>query len=102
MEFNLHSYLKKNLFFELAAHANEMADILRAAIKETGYEFFSESPTNQVFVIFPNETLKRLEKDFDFTVWEKIDENRTAIRLVTSWATKREGVESFIKALKDV
>lgn len=93
---------KKNLFFELAAHANEMADILRAAIKETGYEFFSESPTNQVFVIFPNETLKRLEKDFDFTVWEKIDENRTAIRLVTSWATKREGVESFIKALKDV
>ncbi|WP_054740919.1 threonine aldolase family protein [Cellulosilyticum ruminicola] len=92
---------KEDLFFSLATYANEMADLLRAAIKETGYEFFSESPTNQIFVIFPNEILEKLEKDFDFTIWEKIDEKRTAVRLVTSWATTRKGVESFIKALKD-
>lgn len=91
---------KEDLFFELAAHANKMADRLREGIREAGYEFFIESPSNQLFVIFPNEVLEDLRKDFNFATWEKVDEKRTAIRLVTSWATKEESVEAFIKALK--
>lgn len=90
---------KENLFFELGAHANHMADCLREGIKEAGYKFFIESPSNQLFVIFPNEVIEHLSSQFNFATWEKIDENNTAIRLVTSWATKKEGVEAFIAAL---
>ncbi|AAW77302.1 threonine aldolase family protein [Xanthomonas oryzae] len=38
------------LFFELAAHANAMAQRLRAGLLAAGVEFTSNSPTNQQFV----------------------------------------------------
>ena len=93
---------KEDLYFEIAKHANEMADILREGIRALGYEFFIDSPSNQIFVIFPNEVLERLKETFSFSVWEKIDDERTAIRLVTSWATKKEAVEAFIRELEKI
>ena len=90
---------KEDLYFELADHANKMADILRAGIKKAGYEFFVDSPSNQIFVIFPNEVIDLLKEKFSFSVWEKIDDKKTAIRLVTSWATKQEGVDEFVATL---
>lgn len=90
---------KDDLFFELGAHANKMANRLREGIQAAGYAFFVDSPSNQLFVIFPNEVMEKLSTEFNFSTWEKIDEERTAIRLVTSWATKEEGVEAFIAAL---
>lgn len=84
-----------NLFFELAAHANQMAEKLTKGIEAAGFKFLTTSPTNQIFPIFPNTVIERLREKYDFSVWERIDENHTAIRLVTSWATKEEYVEAF-------
>ncbi|GAA0176687.1 aminotransferase class I/II-fold pyridoxal phosphate-dependent enzyme [Clostridium sediminicola] len=89
-----------NLYFELANHANEMANILTESLKDANYEFFINSPTNQIFPIFTNELIEKLEKKFKFIVWEKIDENNSAVRLVTSWATKKEAVLQFIDELE--
>lgn len=86
---------KGNLFFELAAHANQMAEKLTKGIEAAGFEFLTASPTNQIFPIFPNTVIESLREKYDFSIWEKIDENHTAIRLVTSWATKEEYVEAF-------
>lgn len=86
---------KGNLFFELAAHANQMAEKLTKGIEAAGFEFLTTSPTNQVFPIFPNTVIECLREKYDFSVWEKIDENHTAVRLVTSWATKEEYVAAF-------
>lgn len=86
---------KGNLFLELAAHANQMAEKLTKGIEAAGFEFLTISPTNQVFPIFPNTVIERLREKYDFSVWEKIDENHTAVRLVTSWATKEEYVAAF-------
>lgn len=90
---------KDNLYFELAHHANEMADILRAGIKKAGWEFMIETSTNQVFPIFSNDLIKKLEEKYDFILWERIDEESSALRLVTSWATKEEEVKNFVKLL---
>ncbi|MBU5425472.1 low specificity L-threonine aldolase [Tissierella pigra] len=83
-----------DLYFELAKHANEMAEILKSIIEETGYTFYAEPYTNQIFPIFPDTLLKKMEKEFVYEFIEKVDENNTAVRFVTSWATKVEAVEA--------
>ena len=62
---------KSNLFFELTKHANDMAKKLSAAIAGSGYQFASETETNQIFPILPNSVIESLKEFFDFYVWEK-------------------------------
>lgn len=87
---------KNDLFFELARHANQMAIKLSTAIKKQGYLFLTESVSNQIFPILPNALIHELNKSFEFYVWKKIDKDYSAIRMVTSWATKEEAVDEFI------
>lgn len=93
---------KDDLYFNLARHANNMASILRNEISNLGYEFLTDSPTNQIFPILPNSFIKELEKKYLFIIWGKEDENTSSIRLVTSWATKEEAVYEFITDLKKI
>lgn len=89
-----------NLYLELAKHANTTAERLTNGIKELGFSFLSNSTTNQIFPIFPNSLIEELKKDYGFYVWSKVDDSNSAIRLVTSWATKEDKVEEFINDLK--
>ena len=91
---------KNNLYFDLAKHANQMAEKLSEGIKQMGYKFLTESPTNQIFPILPNNIIRKLEELYGFYVWEKVNENENAIRLVTSWATKEGAVDEFLADLK--
>lgn len=91
---------RNQLFYEMAEHANHMADILRKGIIECGYEFRWNSTTNQLFPIFPDSVIEVLSKDFSFQPQLTIDDSHTCIRLVTSWATKPDGVNRFLDALK--
>ncbi|MGL5255825.1 MAG: threonine aldolase family protein, partial [Proteocatella sp.] len=91
---------KDNLYFKLAEHANEMAALLAEGIKKAGYEFLIDSKTNQIFPILDNKLIEKLETKFGFYVWKKIDDSKSAIRLVTSWATKKETVLEFISNLE--
>ena len=93
---------RDNLYFELALHANEMAINMAAAIKEKGFSFLTEPASNQIFPIFPNRVIDELSKKYQFYVWKKVDENKSAIRLITSWATKENEVEEFINDLKNL
>ena len=87
------------LFFDLARHANAIAGELREALLQAGYRFLTDSPTNQLFPILPNALVAQLEKEFAFYRWEAVDEQHTAIRLVTSWATSQAAVAAFVAAL---
>ena len=91
---------KDDLFDQIATHANTCAMKLRAGIKELGYPFFVDSYTNQQFPILPDEVLAQLEHEFSYTFWEKVDENHTAIRLVTSFATQEDKVDEFLTLLR--
>lgn len=85
-----------NLYFELAKHANTMAERLTRGIEELGFNFLTNSTTNQIFPIFPNSLIEELKKQYGFYVWSEVDESNSTIRLVTSWATKEEKVEEFL------
>ncbi|MEG2935942.1 MAG: low specificity L-threonine aldolase [Clostridium sp.] len=90
---------KDDLYLELASHANKMADILREGIKAAGFELMIETSTNQVFPIFSNDLIEKLEENYGFLLWEKVDKERSAVRLVTSWATKEEEVKRLVEEL---
>jgi threonine aldolase len=93
---------RDDLYFELAAHANNMANLLKAGISKEGFKFLTHSPSNQLFPILTNRLISELQKKYSFYVWEKIDEDSSAIRLVTSWATKEAAVIEFIEDMKGI
>lgn len=93
---------KDDLYFDLAKHANKMADLLRNNIESMGYEFLTYSPSNQIFPIFPNKIIEKLQENYSFLVWSKIDNNSSSVRIVTSWATKEDAVKAFLEDLKNL
>ena len=91
---------KDDIYFDLAKHSNDMAELLKRGISNLGYGFLIDSPTNQIFPILPNEIIEKLKEKYLFYIWQKTDKDNSAIRLVTSWATKEDAVKSFIDDLK--
>lgn len=91
---------RDNLYFDLARHANKMAGLLRDEISEAGFGFLTHSPSNQIFPILPDPLIAELQEKYLFHIWEKVDSDHSAIRLVTSWATKEEAVAVFIGDMK--
>ena len=84
-----------NLYFDISKHAIDMAMQMKQIFKEAGYPFLVDSPTNQQFVILPNEELSRLSQNILFETWGKVDPTHTACRFVTSWATTKEEIEEL-------
>lgn len=91
-----------NLFLKIGEHENRMAKKLRTGIHSLGYLFLYDSVSNQLFPIFPNEVIQQLEKEFVFSIDQKVSDTHSSVRLVTSWATTEEAVESFLFALAEI
>lgn len=91
---------QNNLFFELAQQANQRAQLLAAHLKDLGYSFLLDSPTNQIFPIFLKKDINKLHQDYAFHEWKEIDETHSAVRLVTSWTTPEKALHEFIQAVK--
>lgn len=91
-----------NLYFDLAAHSNKMAEKLTKGISDLGYGFEIESYTNQIFPVFNEKVVEELEKDFFFYRWHPMINDTMSIRLVTSWVTKEEEVDKFIEKLTSI
>ncbi len=87
---------KDDLYFELAAHANQMARQIASVIEHNGFSFITQPTTNQIFPILPNTLVEKLLKKYSFHIWQQIDDEYTAIRLVCSWATPQNVVDEFI------
>ncbi|GEN74207.1 threonine aldolase family protein [Chryseobacterium lathyri] len=92
--------MKDDLYFDLAKHANQQAMKIKNALKERGVEFLADTYTNQIFPVMNNDLIKILSEHFEFFVWKKMDENSSAIRLITSWNTGDEAVERFIEIIR--
>lgn len=91
--------MKNDLYFDLAKHANNQAMKMKNAMKERGVQFLSDTYTNQIFPILSNELIEILSESFEFYVWKKIDEKKSAIRLITSWNTGDKPVDHFIEII---
>ena len=92
------AYFEDDLLYKNAAHANEMARLLRRKIEEVGpFEFTQKTQANTLLLkMEPQMTEEMLKKHF-FYVW---DENTHEIRLVTSWDTTEKDVLDFAEDLR--
>lgn len=93
---------RDHLFYDMARHANAMASVLRDALTEQGFSFAYDSMTNQLFPIFSDQIIETLKQHFTFNMDRRIDENHSAIRLVTSWATTEAGVREFVEFIRSL
>ena len=90
--------MQDGLYFKIARHAVVQAMRLRDAFVNKGYKMYSNSPTNQQFVLLDKATIERLEKDFVFEQWYPVGDLMNC-RFVTSWATLPGDVDALIAAL---
>ena len=94
--------LQDDLWLQTARHANELAQRLAAVLTAMGVPLYAASPTNQVFPIFTNAQVEALRQNFSFEFIARVDENHSAIRFVTSWATRPEDVETLLEAVRSL
>ena len=90
---------ENNLYFDISRTAIERAEELRMILKEKGYQFFLETPTNQQFVILSDSKYESLSKKVALSFWEKPDPNHTVVRFAVSWATTKEDLMALREIL---
>ena len=90
------------LYFKISEHAIKIAFKIAGALKENGIKFLSEPISNQIFPIFTNEVIKKIEEKYVISFWEKVDEEHSAIRICTSWATKEENADKIIEDILNI
>lgn len=87
------------LYFAISRHAMEMAERLKAILRNAGCRFYLDSPTNQQFVVIEDSKMQALAEKVAFSFWEKYDDTHTVIRFVTSWGTTDEELGVLENAL---
>jgi len=87
-----------DLYDKLAKHANAMAKKMAKGMADLGYEFLFPVETNLIIPILPNEVVEKLRESYAFYDWQKYDD-KTAVRLLTSWATPESVVDRFLADL---
>lgn len=91
---------KDGLYLELGRHAVSLALEIREAFRNVGCDFLYDSPTNQQFPIISRPVLEELKKNYSFSLWKELPGGKTAVRFVTSWATRPETVDVLVNDIK--
>lgn len=91
---------ENSIFYEMAAHANELAKFLREELAALGIAFYGVSQTNQVFPVLPVAVVEELKKEFLFYEWAPEKDGMIPIRLVTAWGTEKQDVECILEAIR--
>ena len=90
---------RDDLYMKIGEPAIKAAADIRAALREKGYRLYFESPTNQIFVVIENETMKELSEKVEYGFWEKYDDDHTVIRFATDWGTTEAETATLIHIL---
>lgn len=86
-------------YLKAGRHGVRLAQKIRAALIEKGYELFVDSRTNQIFAWLDDEDLKRIGEKAAISIWERRDDGKTLCRFCTSWATREEDVDQVLSLL---
>lgn len=84
------------LYFKLARQADLLALKLKKELSEAGFACYADSFTNQQFFVFPDKLLNKLSRKYSFSTWARLPEEKTAVRICTSWATRAEDINMLL------
>ncbi len=88
------------LFYRLGKYGNDRAKEIYDGLSKLGVEFLGEWYSNQVFPIFDNDVLAKLNEKYVFQTWKVMDNNRTAVRIATSFKTPKEITKQLVEDTK--
>ena len=92
------AYLTDDLWLKNASHANRMAQLLYAGLKELpGVRFTQKVESNQLFLTMSRPVIDNLLKDYFFYFW---NEEENEIRFVTSFDTTEQDIEELLHAIR--
>ncbi len=94
------AYIDNDLWLKLAAHANQMAKYLEEELKQhNGIKIQHPVEANAVFAQLPQHWITPLQQHSFFYLW---NEKQSLARLMCSWDTTKEDIDSFIRTIKDL
>lgn len=80
------------LYFDISKNAIDRAEELKELFVRKGYQLFTNSPTNQQFIVLTNDQMERIKPKCNFAFWERLDAERCVVRFATSYATAKEEI----------
>lgn len=78
------------------AHANAMATLIAEGLTQRGIKLYLPVESNMVFCILDEDTLARMNCEFDLTYWYA---DRKVVRITTTFSTTVDDVEKLISTL---
>ena len=96
---NFEVLMSGTTYVDAGRHGVELAQKIRAALLEKGYELYVDSRTNQIFAWLTDEDLKHIGEKAAISISERRDDGKTLCRFCTSWATREEDVDAVIALL---
>lgn len=89
-----------NLYLKNGEHAILQKNKMVKILKDAGYEFFYESPTNQQFILLDKEKYEWLKQKVTVSFWEQLGD-KVVVRFATSWSTTNESLEELKRILSE-
>lgn len=92
------AYFENDLWKETAAHANKMAKILEAEVKQIPeIKITQPVEANGIFAIVPSGIIQLLQEQFFFYIW---NEQNSEVRWMTSFDTTENEIHEFAALIK--
>lgn len=93
--------LESGEYFKASKRADEYAMIIKQAFVNKNIPLFTDSFTNQQFVILNDTQMKKLGENFIFEITGKTEKG-TVARFCTSWATAKEQIEELTACIESL
>ena len=90
------------LYWKIGKYAVEKAMEIKNGFKSRGFKLLIDSPTNQQFVVLPNDVMDALSRNVSFEIWGCRGEKESAVRFVTSWNTPEDAVSKLFEYLDTI
>lgn len=90
----------ENLYMKGGYHAIRQAEQIRAVLDQKKIPYLVTNNTNQIFPILEDSALEKLSEKYVTSYQQRMDENHSAVRICTSWATRQEDVDALCEDLK--
>ena len=87
-----------DLYYKLGKNAVKQAMKIKKGLQDMGYEFFSESMTNQQFILVDDNKLEYLRQHMNTDYWGKC-KGKNIVRICTSWKTTDKEVKELLKIM---
>ena len=94
-----YTLFKDGLYFKLAKHADELAEKLKQGFVNAQIPLYTDSPTNQLFVILTKEQAEKIGENFIYEFDHVVDEEHICVRFCTSWSTREEEIDQLLECI---